>query len=295
MRGLNHPTQDSTGSNGFEFPNPSSPNAGPSSPTPFPNQNPKPSEPETAEPQASAANSTPEAGSRKPVAGPAPSLLQPQKTDEPVRSVRLESANGATESCCHGQSESASAARGNAPSNLQAPKAAAELGPPQPPVQSSQILDEPKGSPFSTPEDGSQKPEAALTQNPDNPDKLNPSPTADNYMKNQQDHPTKTVPRSTPEFFRNPDIHPQMATVPNPHAQAAPASAPKASAANSTPEAGIQASASESPEGVRAPASTSAPLGQRQQQPHPAVERAAFAAKSLLGVEICRLRQAPAG
>src|SRR5690606_38346492 len=101
MRGLNHPRQDSTGSNGFEFPNQSSPNAGPSSPTPFPNQNPKPSEPEGAEPQASAANSTPEAG-------PAHSLLQPQKSDETLRSVRLASANGATESCCHGQSESAS-------------------------------------------------------------------------------------------------------------------------------------------------------------------------------------------
>ena len=113
MPGLNHATQDSTGSNNFDFPNPSSPNAGPSTPTPFPNQNPKPSEPEAAEPQASAANLTPEAGSRKP--------------------------------------------------------------------------------------------EAALTQNPDNPDKPNTSRTAGNHMKNQQDPPTTTVPISCPEFFRNPD------------------------------------------------------------------------------------------
>src|SRR5690606_26868355 len=144
------------------------------------------------------------------------SLLQPQKSDETVRSVRLESANGATESCCHGQSESASAARGNAPSTLQAPKAAAELGPPQPPVQSLQIPDEPKGSPFSTPETRSQKPQAALTPNPDNPDKPTRVHAADNSMKNQQDSPAKTVPRSTSEFFRNPDIYPSNGNRPQP-------------------------------------------------------------------------------
>ncbi len=96
-------------------------------------------------------DSPPEAGSRKPESGigfvsqnpplsndgarnsppgavraPASPSLHPQKSDETVRSVRLESAEGATESCCRGQRESASAARGNVSSNLQAPMAAAE-------------------------------------------------------------------------------------------------------------------------------------------------------------------------
>ncbi len=84
MRGLNHPTRDFTGSNGFEFPNPT-PNAGPSSPTPFPDQNPKPSEPEAAEPQASAANSTPEAGSRKPETTLIQNPDNPDNPDNPTK------------------------------------------------------------------------------------------------------------------------------------------------------------------------------------------------------------------
>ena len=163
-----------------------------------------------------------------------------------------ESANGAIESCCHGQSEPASVARGNAHSTLQAPQAAAELVTPQPPVQSSQIPDEPKGSPFlapeaaqpsatkasaaanSTPEAGSRKPEAgsrkpeavrapASTPNPDNPDKPDTAQAVANSMKNQQDPPAKTIPMGTLEFFGNPDSQ---------------TSATKASAAaNATPEA----------------------------------------------------------
>ena len=74
--------------------------------------------------KASAANSTPGARSQTPEAAAAPSLLQPQKLDETVRSVRLESANRATEPCCHGQSESVSDARGSQSYILQAPKAA---------------------------------------------------------------------------------------------------------------------------------------------------------------------------
>ncbi len=77
-------------------------------------------------PKAPTTRRKPGAGSRKPGERQRAPLLQPQKTEETVRSVRSENANGAAESCCHGQSESASVARGNAPSDLQAPKAAAQ-------------------------------------------------------------------------------------------------------------------------------------------------------------------------
>ena len=170
---------------------PSSPNAGPSSPTPFPNQNPKPSEPQSAEPQASDAGK-PEAGTPTPEAASAPTVLQPQKTDETVRSVRIneaiaqsqpsldaaqsapipaESADRATESCCQGQSESASDARGSQPPILQAPKAAAqnpnpsETAPPSSSLPKNQAS-APKASAAAnaTPEAGSRKPEAVLSQ-----------------------------------------------------------------------------------------------------------------------------------
>ena len=97
MTGLNHATQDSTGSNNFDFPNPSSPNAGPSSPT------------------------------------------------------------------------------------------------------------------RSQPKSKTSEPEAELTTNPDNPDNPNTAPAADNAMKNQQHPPAKTIPISSPEFFRNPDIQARRA------------------------------------------------------------------------------------
>ncbi len=143
---------------------PSSPSAGPTSPTPFPSQNTKPSEPEASEPQPSDAGK-PEAGTPTPEAASAPSFLQPQKSDETVRSVRLESANSATESCCHGQSESASTARGSQAHSIQAPKAAAEASAcnAAPAVAQSSA---PKASAAAnaTPEAGSREPEAVLSQ-----------------------------------------------------------------------------------------------------------------------------------
>lgn len=46
MLGPNHAMKEFTGSNGFEFPNRSPPNDGQSRPIPFPNQNPRPIDPE---------------------------------------------------------------------------------------------------------------------------------------------------------------------------------------------------------------------------------------------------------
>ncbi len=120
MTGLTYAAQDATGSKNL-------------------------SEPGAAEPQTNGASDSPESGTKPPEAAAAPSLLQPQKLDETVRSVRLESANRATEPCCHGQSESASDARGSQSHILQAPKAAPKASaasstpeaesrkPPQPP------------------------------------------------------------------------------------------------------------------------------------------------------------------
>lgn len=79
MAGLNHATQDSTGSNIFGFPSSRWPNGGPSSPASFPAQDPKPGEPETAEPQARAASLTPEAGCQNPGAGRTPNPDNPDK------------------------------------------------------------------------------------------------------------------------------------------------------------------------------------------------------------------------
>ncbi len=139
---------------------PSSPSAGPTSPTPFPSQNPKPSEPQSAEPQASNAGK-PEAGTPTPEAAAAPILLHPRETDETVRSVRLESADSATESSCHGQSESASAARGFQSHNRQAPQAAPKASAPNLTPEAAQSS-APKASAAanSTPEAGSRKPGA---------------------------------------------------------------------------------------------------------------------------------------
>ncbi len=158
-------------------------------------------------------------------------VLHPQRTEQRATSAptsprernESESADSATASCGQGLSESASVTCGNAPSILQAPKPAAEAS-----------------AANATPEAGSRKPEAvrtpASTPNPDNPDKPNRTPVAENSMQNQQDPPARTIPATASPFFDNPDIHPQATTVPN--AEAAQASAPKASAANLTPEAG---------------------------------------------------------
>ena len=175
-----------------------------------------------------------------PEAAAAPSLLQPQKTEDTVRSVRSESANGAAESCCHGQSESASVARGNVPSDVQAPMAVAEASASNVAPQASQSSALKASAANSSSEAGSREPESALTPNPDIPDKPNTAPVAANPKKNQHDPPAKTVPMSTPEFFRTPDIHAQAATVPRPKPMPSNRNSPspaKPASANSTPSA----------------------------------------------------------
>jgi hypothetical protein len=146
MSGLNNASQDSTGSNVFEFPN---------STSPFTHH--QQYALEASEPQANDASHPPEPGSQVPEAAAAPTLLhpqkadetvrsvrfnpaetirqrqptllQPQKTDGTVRSVRLESASSTTEPCNQKQSEPASNARGSQSSIIQAPMAAAEPSP----------------------------------------------------------------------------------------------------------------------------------------------------------------------
>src|SRR5690606_14802225 len=104
-------------------------------------------------------NSSPEAASP-------PSHAEPRKDERRVRFVRSESANGAAESCCHGQIESASVARGNARSNLQAPQAAAQASAANasPEAGNGFVSQNPPSSNYggrnSSPEAGSPEPEA---------------------------------------------------------------------------------------------------------------------------------------